>query len=347
MFIGRKFSWWGVLQFSGIHVIWLILWGAICVAAYVFTGVGWMALPWLPVSLVGTAVAFYVGFKNNSSYDRMWEARKIWGAIVNDSRAYASTSRNYISGLFSTERTGEKELHAIHTRILHRHIAWLYTLREQLLVPAPWEHLHEDTNVHIRRVNTRRIKTFGLGVLENRSYSEEMALLLDKDEWIALQQKTNKANHLLDNQSAELRMLRNRDLIDNFRHMELQNIINRLYEHQGKCERIKNYPLPRQYAGSSNTFVTIFILLLPFGMLGEFDKMGEGMIWLTIPFVTIVGWVFLMMELIGDYSENPFEGLGNDIPMMSLCRSIEIDLREMLGEQNIPPKIQAVNQVLM
>jgi ion channel-forming bestrophin family protein len=129
--------------------------------------------------------------------------------------------------------------------------------------------------------------------------------------------------------------------------MELQNIINRLYEHQGKCERIKNYPLPRQYAGSSNIFVSIFIILLPFGMLGEFNKMGEGMIWLTIPFVTIVGWVFLMMELIGDYSENPFEGLGNDIPMMSLCRNIEIDLREMLGEQDLPSKVQAVNQVLM
>ncbi|HCK20858.1 MAG TPA: hypothetical protein DHW15_01455 [Bacteroidetes bacterium] len=347
MFIGRSFSWKAVLQFSGFHALWLTVWGACCVAVYVFTGAGWMALPWLPVSLVGTAVAFYVGFKNNSSYDRMWEARKIWGAIVNDSRAYGSTSRHYITALFSKEKLGDRELHTIHTRILHRHIAWLYMLREQLLVPAPWEHMHEDTNVHIRRVNVRRIKTFGLGVLDDRSFADEMKLLLPQEEWNTLQQKGNKATHLLDNQSKELKELRKLDLIDDFRHMELQNIINRLYEHQGKCERIKNYPLPRQYAGSSNIFVSIFIILLPFGMLGEFNKMGEGMIWLTIPFVTIVGWVFLMMELIGDYSENPFEGLGNDIPMMSLCRNIEIDLREMLGEQDLPSKVQAVNQVLM
>jgi len=61
----------------------------------------------------------------------------------------------------------------------------------------------------------------------------------------------------------------------------------------------------------------------------------------------LVAWIYLCMELVGDYSENPFEGLGNDIPMLSLCRVIEIDLREMLGETELPPPIQAVNGVLM
>lgn len=55
----------------------------------------------------------------------------------------------------------------------------------------------------------------------------------------------------------------------------------------------------------------------------------------------------MMMELVGDYSENPFEGLGNDIPMLSLCRVIEIDLREMLGETELRPPIEAKNGVLM
>ena len=54
-----------------------------------------------------------------------------------------------------------------------------------------------------------------------------------------------------------------------------------------------------------------------------------------------------MMELVGDYSENPFEGLGNDIPMLSLCRTIEIDLLEMLGETDIPEPVRARNGVLM
>jgi putative membrane protein len=94
-------------------------------------------------------------------------------------------------------------------------------------------------------------------------------------------------------------------------------------------------------------FVGIFIFLLPFGMASEFQKIGEWGIWISIPFTVLVAWVYLMMELVGDYSENPFEGLGNDIPMLSLCRTIEIDLREMLGETDLPPAIEPINGVLM
>ena len=93
-------------------------------------------------------------------------------------------------------------------------------------------------------------------------------------------------------------------------------------------------------------FVGIFIFLLPFGLVTEFHDLSEWGAWLSIPFTVIVGWVFLMMELVGDYSENPFEGLGNDIPMLALCRTIEIDLKEMLGEE-LPPAIQPVKNVLM
>jgi len=86
---------------------------------------------------------------------------------------------------------------------------------------------------------------------------------------------------------------------------------------------------------------------LPLGMVSEFDKLEGWETWLSIPFTVLVGWIYLMMELVGDYSENPFEGLGNDIPMLSLCRTIEIDLKEMLGETNIPPGIEAKYGVLM
>jgi putative membrane protein len=82
-------------------------------------------------------------------------------------------------------------------------------------------------------------------------------------------------------------------------------------------------------------------------MISEFAKLGEGGVWLSIPFTVLVSWVYLMMELVGDYSENPFEGLGNDIPMLSLCRVIEIDLREMIADDNIPKPIEAKNGTLM
>jgi len=83
----------------------------------------------------------------------------------------------------------------------------------------------------------------------------------------------------------------------------------------------------------SRIFVYIFIFLLPFSMIPELMKIGDIGIWLSIPITALIGWVYVMMELVGDYSENPFQGMANDIPMLSLCRVIEIDLREMLGEQ--------------
>jgi putative membrane protein len=123
--------------------------------------------------------------------------------------------------------------------------------------------------------------------------------------------------------------------------------MNEFYNHQGMCERIKKFPLPRQYGSMSLIFVSIFIFLLPFGLVTEFHELGEWGAWLSIPFTVVVGWVFVVMELIGDYSENPFEGLGNDIPMRSICRTIEIDLREMLGETDLPKPVEVKNGVLM
>jgi putative membrane protein len=129
--------------------------------------------------------------------------------------------------------------------------------------------------------------------------------------------------------------------------MELANLLKNFYTHQGKNERIKKFPLPRQYANMSRYFVGIFIMFLPFSMMPELMKIGEYGLWLSIPITALIGWIYVMMEIVGDYTENPFQGMANDIPMMSLCRVIEIDLREMLGETNLPPAIESKNGVLM
>ena len=117
-------------------------------------------------------------------------------------------------------------------------------------------------------------------------------------------------------------------------------MITALYDDQGKTERIKNTPFPRQYATISAIFIAIFVIMLPFGMIAEFRKLGDGMLWLVIPFNLVVSWVFTLMEYTGDVSENPFEGLLNDVPIRSIVRNIEIDLRDMLGETDLPEKIQ-------
>lgn len=336
MLTKRNFDTTGLLRFTGFHIIWLSAYSIIAVLIYDTAGITAMGIPWLPVSLVGTAVAFYVGFKNNSSYDRMWEARKIWGAIVNDSRSFGIACKNLIKN--DQDKTIVKKL-------IYRHIGWLYTLRGQLLKPTPWEHI--NANFIVRTMVIRRIKDHGVGMYDIESHEKQLEELLDPEENKNIHTASNMATQIIDLQAATLADLNEKDQLNNFRHMNMQSLLYKLYDHQGKSERIKNYPFPRQYASIGFFFVVIFILLLPFSLIPEFKDLPGVTVWHSIPFSVLVSWVFLMMELVGDYSENPFEGMANDVPMLSIVRNIEIDLREMLGEENIPPKILIKKDVLM
>ena len=170
---------------------------------------------------------------------------------------------------------------------------------------------------------------------------------MSEDELTELINAKNTATQIIYKQSEDLKTLREKNIIDDFRHMELQKVLNDFYTHQGKCERIKKFPLPRQYGSFSLIFIGVFIFLLPFAMATVFHDMSLWGAWVSIPFSVIVGWVYVMMELIGDYSENPFESMGNDIPMLALCRTIEIDLCEMLQDENIPEAIEPKDGVLM
>ncbi len=346
MYINKNFSLGDIFRFSGGHLVWLTAWATFVTVFYEYFHWEFLHIPWLPLSVIGTAVAFYIGFKNNSAYDRLWEARKIWGAIINSSRMWGATVKGFVSNQFLEKDYSKEELTAIHKKLMYRHIAWLYALRSQLLIPTPWEHINQ--NKHVRRVTEKRMKRFGQGLSNFDGVTEkELQEFLPPNEVTRLINFKNTATQIIDQQSQDLQHLRKLDLIDDFRHMELQKLLNDFYTHQGKCERIKKFPLPRQYGSMSFYFVGIFIFLLPLGMVSEFHKLGEYSAWFSIPFTVLVGWVYLMMELIGDYSENPFEGLGNDIPMLSLCRVIEIDLKQMLGETEIPPAVEAKNGVLM
>ncbi len=345
MFIRKNFSFRQVMQFTGGHLVWITTWSLLVVFLYEYVNLSWLSIPWLPLSVIGTAVAFYVGFKNNSAYDRLWEARKIWGAIINSSRAWGATTKGYVGNQFTTSAYSDAAVHKVVERLLYRHIGWLYALRSQLLIPTPWEHLSQGGLVGRRAATYRAL--FGTDLVDDEVTQEGLRAYLPADEYEALIHFKNTATQIIDCQSQDLKKLRQLDLIDDFRHMELQKILNDFYVHQGKCERIKKFPLPRQYANMSFIFVGIFIFLLPLGMVSEFAKIGEWGAWVSVPFSVLVSWVFISMELVGDYSENPFEGLGNDIPMHSLCRVIEIDLREMLGETELPKPVEAKNGVLM
>ncbi|RYF90436.1 MAG: hypothetical protein EOO00_09005, partial [Chitinophagaceae bacterium] len=150
-----------------------------------------------------------------------------------------------------------------------------------------------------------------------------------------------------DIQSQELARCRQAGHLREFEHIKLQGILDDFYDHQGKAERIKKTPFPRQFGSFGFIMICLFIIMLPFGFFSEFSKMGEYGVWLAIPFLIVISWIYVLMELVGDYSENPFEGLENDVPMLSICRNIEIDLLQQLQEKQLPPAIQPINHVLM
>lgn len=344
MIITKGISLSNLIKWTAHHIAWLLALMGAMAALYHYDIITFM-VPWLPVSVIGTAVAFYVGFKNNQAYDRMWEARKIWGGIVNDSRTWGMMVDGFVSNLFREKKLNEEEIHGIKERLIYRHIAWLYAHRSQLLVATPWEHISQGG--HTARAARYYQKKFGIGLIDDEITRTELKQFLPEKEHDRLVGHVNTATQIINEQSRDLSQLRELDLIDDFRHMEMENVLKNFYTLQGKNERIKKFPLPRQYANMSRYFVGIFIMLLPFSMIPQLIKLGDWGLWLSIPISALIGWVYVMMEVVGDYSENPFQGMANDIPMMSLCRVIEIDLREMLRETDLPPAVQAKDGVLM
>ncbi len=238
---------------------------------------------------------------------------------------------------------GKEDKETAHN-LIYRYIGWTYILRQQLLIPTPWEHVSSWKN--FGRFNQKRRER-----ITNSNKEEEDAVPLEKylrgTRPATENNFSNQATYILDQQTRLLQNLFEEGKLDRIKQYELQKIINDCYEHQGKLERIKRFPLPRQYGSFSFIFVCIFVFLLPFGIIGEFGKLGDTWLWLAIPFGVIVSWIYIVMELIGDYSENPFEGLFNDVPMLSICRTIEIDLLSIIGEDNKPQPITAKAGILM
>jgi ion channel-forming bestrophin family protein len=254
------------------------------------------------------------------------------------SRSFASSCKAYLGYRAAKDQAEAEKIRDELRGLLNRHIAWLYALKHAMWKRTPWEHQY--------RVNTWYRKYFEKKLGYN-TMEQEVEGFISREEMQAISKLSNAPVHLLDLQSQHLSRLYQQGLLDDFRQMELQRLIGELYDEQGKSERLKNTPLPRQYATTSTIFIVIFIVMLPFGMITEFNKLGEGLIWLLIPFNLVVSWVFSLMEYVGDYSENPFEGLVNDVPVMTIVRNIEIDLREMMGDKNVPERVQPVMDVLM
>lgn len=337
MYIKRNIGWGLILRYAWKNLIFFTFYSGIIFCLYHFLGWTFIDIPFQPLSVIGIAVAFYIGFKNSQSYDRFWEGRKIWGGIVNYSRTWAIQVLSFVR---SDNPEHDKKMHI---QLIHRHIGWINSLRVQLRQPKSWS-IKENRLVE---------KVFDKHQERNISCNEAYNYVTMR-EFSDLKKRVNPATHLVKNQALDIRMLKQNGVIDGFQEDQMQSVLEEFYNLQGKCERIKNTPFPRQYGYFSKVFTWIFVLLLPFGLLDVFEddamatlgKVEPWYIFLMIPFSVLISWIFTTMETIGDNSEDPFEGRINDVPMTALCRTIEIDLRDMLDEEDLPDGVLPKDNIL-
>lgn len=352
MYTKRNYSVGAMLGWTRRNIYTFIIIATIPTALYVFLDWKFLHLPWLPIALVGSALAFIVSFKNNASYGRLWEARMVWGGIVNTSRSLAMMANDLITNEHAVEKASDEELFDIRKKLVLRHVAWMSSLRHALRAPKPWE---------VSNMNKSDMEYMSQIRIHERIYTLEQELegyLTDEEKAYVLS-KSNKQAACLNLQSKNLKELKEQGFIWEFSFLEMEKMMVELFTLQGKLERIKNFPYPRQFATLNLFFVWIFIALLPFGIINVFDEIGmkilenypepstyikfigRGFVWLSIPFSVIVSWIFHTMERIGEVSENPFEGIANDVPITTMARGIEIDMRQMIGDDpdSIPEPI--------
>lgn len=328
MHIGRRYSAREIFFWTLRETVVFVLIPTVLTVAWAVFGQAWLSIPWQPVALVGTAVAFVTSFKNNAAYGRLWEARQIWGSIVNGSRTWAVQVLDMPTSPLDAKKA-----------LVYRHIAWLTALRFQLREARGWEHIKTQVEnlEYSRRYEVPEWKS---------ELGAELEPLISAAEKTHVLSKKNRATHLLAAQSRTLQELSTKGELTELRFIELERAIAQLYDCQGRAERIKNFPYPRQFATLNTYFIWMLILSLPFALMPELAKLGAHFVWLTIPIASAVSWIFHMIDKIGEASENPFEGGPNDVPISTMARAIEIDLRELLGETP-PQPLAALHNIQM
>ncbi len=257
----------------------------------------------IPV-VFGTAIAIFLGFRTNSAYERWWEARKIWGLIVGDSRNLVRLCVDCFDSLANTQ---SEKAAALTREICYRQIAWV-------------------------RLLDRYLKGLPLTGFEH---------LLNEVDLAAVQRAHDPSLALLNAQGLSVRKALHDNLLDVRQSVLLEETLTRLYDEYGACQRIKFTVFPVHYTFFTRVFIWIFLVLLGFS-----HAFNEYANYSLIPAIFLIGWVFFMVEGIGNYMQAPFLNNRNVIPMDALSRMIEINLREMLGEVDLPEPIEPIDGAL-
>ncbi len=215
------------------EVLVITLYATLIAILYQTYHVSRITIPIAVPTILGTVISLLLGFRSNQAYDRWWEARHIWGAIVNDSRTLA---RQVMSFTPDSSYTNDG-ISQFQQRMIQRQIAWTYCLAK---------HLRGQKSSHI---------------LEKYLTPDELQYVRSTD---------NKPSALLELTGRDLKLALEEGWINRFQQVELDKTLTRLCDAMGKCERIKNTVFPSTYSMYIHFSLLLFIALLPFGVIEYF-----------------------------------------------------------------------------
>jgi ion channel-forming bestrophin family protein len=256
----------------------------------------------IPFTLIGLALAIFLGFRNTASYDRWWEGRKLWGELVIRTRSLGRLIVNHVRPAGDDAGHNNEQ-----SRIMVRRlIAFAYVLKH-----------------HLR------------GTTDDQSQA-----YLSDDDVLAVAASVNVPDRLLRLLSRDVAALAASGRLDPMLVAQMEDNLTALAGVQAGCERIRHTPLPFSYSLLLHRTAYLYCFALPFGLV---DTTG-----FMTPFVVgLVSYTFFGLDAIGDEIEEPFGLLPNDLPLESMCRRVEIDLLEALGETELPQPLKPVDYWLM
>ena len=264
-----------------------------------------VSLPFSIAAIMGSALAIFVAFRNNSAYGRWWEARTVWGGIVNSSRVLARLIITFADSHSHQANYDRSRSERFKKEMVFMVIAWVHALRLHLRKQNQWEEIRPFLGGAVfQQVAAMQNKPNAMQLLTGKRIYEAMAY----------------------------------GTLGGFDSFQMEGQLLALANYQGACERIKNTPLLRQYHFFTKLFLFAFMAVLPFSLMADFSKMGAPA--LMIPVSILISFVFGVMGKVGEVNEDPFENKITDVPLTALCNTIERDLKEMLGETDLPPKME-------
>jgi len=209
-----------------------------------------ISIPITVPALLGTIISLLLAFRSNQAYDRWWEARILWGAIVNDSRSISRQILSFVENPYSSE-----EIEAFKEKFIKRQIAWTYALSQSL-----------------RGFNPRK----------------GLEQYLSADEMLFIKKRKNVTATLLELHAMDLKKALNEGWINKYQQIEIDKTLTALCNHMGGCERIKNTVFPVTYSKYINMSIHLFIVLLPFGLIEYFGYMEVPLVVAIAAFFLLV-----------------------------------------------------------